>query len=222
MADRYKLFWLVIFSMILINSFSFLFAQSSGITEKEIKDIARVESVNFLNDIPAGQEVLYGFDNRGQFKYVTIGRPVQIVSLSAESFPVGANNVDLKIVPTEEWFVPLIVGKTIKAIITVAKHQGKYQAVDFGAKDLAQELNSFPDITDESNNVISILRVYRLQSDFLITSQNNKPEQKVIIPLKSAQTALLNDVSCKSRLTEKETLYLLKDKLVLLSTEEKN
>jgi hypothetical protein len=222
MITRYKQLGFVILFISLINPLSFLFAQNSGITEKGIKDIAKVESANFLNDIPVGQEVLYGFDNRGQFKSVTIGRPIQIVSLSAESFSDSANNIDLKIVPTEEWFVPLIVGKTIKAIITVAKHQGKYQAVDFGAKDLAQELNSFSDITGGSNNVISILRVYRLQSDFLTISPNNKPEQKVIIPLMSAQTALSNDVSCKSRLTEKETLYLLKNKLVLLSTEEKN
>src|ERR1035437_2388628 len=102
MITRYKQLGLVILFISLINPFSFLCAQNSGITEKGIKDIARVESVNFLNDIPVGQEVLYGFDNRGQFKSVTVGRPIQIVSLSAESCPGGNINADLKIVPNEE------------------------------------------------------------------------------------------------------------------------
>jgi len=222
MVIKHCFILLIIFSIFFIYQSSFLYAQNTGITEKEIRDIAREESMIFLNDIPVGQEVLYGFENRDQFKLVTIGKPLQIVSLSAESFPDDYNSADLKLIPKEEWFVPLIVQNTIKAIITVTKHQGRYQAVDFGAKDFAHELNSFPDVKGETNNIISILRVYRLQSDFLIISSEIKPNQNVIIPMVSAQIALLNDVSCKSRLTETETLYLLKDKLELLSNEDIN
>jgi hypothetical protein len=107
--------------------------------------------------------------------------------------------------------------------MTVTKHEGRLQAVDFGAKDLADELNSFKEITTKNNSIISILRVYRLQCDFLVISSGSvSGDQKLIIPMKSAQIALFNDASYKSGFSEREVILLLQEKLKLLPNEENN
>jgi len=218
-----RLFWFFIISLSFVNPFSTLLAQGTIVEDKTIRDIAREELLQFLNKVPVGQEMLYGFENRDQFKSVTIGKPLQILSLSTETYSIDYANTSMKIVPHDEWFVPLIVQNTMKAIMTVTKHEGRLQAVDFGAKDLADELNSFKEITTKNNSIISILRVYRLQCDFLVISNGSvSGDQKLIIPMKSAQIALFNDASYKSGFSEREVILLLQEKLKLLPNEENN
>jgi hypothetical protein len=218
-----RLFWFFIISLSFVNPFATLFAQGTIVQDKTIRDVAREELLKFLDKIPVGQEMLYGFENREQFKSVTIGKPLQILSLSTETYSIDYANTSIKILPHDEWFVPLIVQNTIKAIITVTKHEGRLQAVDFGAKDLADELNTFKEITAKNNSIISILRVYRLQCDFLVLPTGSKTvDQNLIIPLKSAQIALFNDTSYKAGFNEREVILLIQEKLKLLPNEENN
>ena len=223
MNNRFRLYWTILLLFCVVNSFFSLLAQNTGITDKAIMKIAGEEAPHFLNDIPLGQEPLYGFENRDQFKSVTIGKPIQIISPVTETFPPNYDKTDVKLKLHDEWFVPLIVQNVIKALITVTKHEGRYQSVDFGAKDFATELNSFKELTGKKVYKISILRVYRLQSDFLVISSGGKAgNQKVFIPMTSARLAFFNGVKSKERMTENETMQMIREKLVLLSIEEKN
>lgn len=206
----------------LLISSSFLKAQSIGISDNEIRNIALNESPEFLNNIPVGQEMLYGFENRDQFKSVTTGQPLQLLSLSSESITPD-NNSAVNLIPHNEWLVPLIVNNNIKAMITVTMHEGRYQAVDFGAKDFANELNSFKEITGNANKNISILRIYRLQSDFLVLPAETQPgSQRLIIPMKSAQLALFNGASFNSGLKEDVAKIIIQDKLKSLPVQQNN
>jgi hypothetical protein len=213
-----KLFICLTFSLLLTPSF--LKAQS--ISDSEIRNIALNESPQFLNNIPLGQEMLYGFENRDQFKTVTTGQPLQLLSLSSETLTPD-NNTAVNLIPRNEWLVPIMVNNNIKAMITVAMHEGRYQAVDFGAKDFARELNSFKQIPGNADKNVSVLRIYRLQSDFLVLPAETQPgPQRLIIPMKSAQLALFNGASYNSGLKENVAMTLIQHKLKSLPVQQNN
>jgi hypothetical protein len=102
-------------------------------------------------------------------------------------------------------------------------HQGRYQAVNFGAMEFANELNSFKQIPGNENKNISLLRVYRLQSDFLVLPAENQPgSQRLLIPMKSAQLSMFNGASLNSGLKENVAITIIQDKLKSLPVQQNN
>ncbi len=165
--------------------------QSNSDTEKKIKNTGLLELSRFLNNIPVGLEKQFGFETRAQFNRITAGRPLRLYVLSEES---SGNNKEISIVPGNEWFLPLMVNNKFIALLTVSGEGDKFSAVDFGAGDLAAELNFHKSEIENQNNNPGILRVYKMQGDILIITSKEKPDKvNLVYPLKSAQASFNSD-----------------------------
>lgn len=205
-CNLFKLSVLACLLTIPINS------QDNRETDKRIKNAGMQDLATFLNKIPIGHERDYGFDNRDQFNQITPGNPIRLYCLPDESGDI--NNTDNAISPRNEWFLPLIVNNKYVALLTVSREGNNFTAVDFGAKDLATELNTHKFQIENLNDGTGLLRVYNIQSDFLMVTVKGKPDKiNSIYPLMSARTALKLDLSRNYKMTVKETKSLISEKL---------
>ncbi len=202
------LFWSLIFMVLFIPSSK---PQSNSDTEKKIKNAGLLELPRFLNNIPAGLEKQFGFENRAQFNKITAGRPLRHYALSDES---SGNNKEISIVPGNEWFLPLMVNNKYVALLTVSGEGDKFSAVDFGAGDLAAELNFYKTEIENQNNNPGNLRVYKIQGDILMIATKEKPDKvNLVYPLKSSQAAFNLDSVRGKHITFPELQTLIREKL---------
>ena len=170
----------------------------------EIVKVADAQLNEYLQKIPVGQEEMFGFSNRDEFSQTKIGVPYEVLTLSTDFFSderIEKNKNYL--VSTGNWRVPIKVGDEYKALLTVSKDNNVWSVVKIGAKGLASELGEFaqskPLITS-----LSILRVFQLKGDFILTYQNT------IYPLTSAVRGL--NISSKKEYSIYDILTLLKNK----------
>lgn len=144
---------------------------------EEVKGVAVSELPQFLDNIPVGSENLYGFNSRDEIKDVRVGNP----------FVFFAEN-EGTIKKTNVYRLPVVVNDTYKAFATVESIDGSYHVVDFGATQLAREVqgvcNSY-----SAKKFEGILRVYDANADFIVFSENNN---FIFVPLSSAKMYLVN------------------------------
>ncbi len=170
----------------------------------EIVKVADAQLNEYLQKIPVGQEEMFGFSNRDEFSQTKIGVPYEVLTLSTDFFSdERIENNKNYLVSTGNWRVPIKVGDEYKALLTVSKDNNVWSIVKIGAKGLASELGEFaqrkPLITS-----LSILRVFQLKGDFILTQQN------IIYPLTSAVRGL--NISSKKEYSIYDILTLLKNK----------
>ena len=170
----------------------------------EIVKVADAQLNEYLQKIPVGQEEMFGFSNRDEFSQTKIGVPYEVLTLSTDFFSdERIENNKNYLVSTGNWRVPIKVGDEYKALLTVSKDNNVWSVVKIGAKGLASELGEFaqskPLITS-----LSILRVFQLKGDFILTYQNT------IYPLTSAVRGL--NISSKKEYSIYDILTLLKNK----------
>ena len=152
-----------------------------------VKQIAKKELPMVLDKIPLGNELRYGFNNRNEFQLAEIGNPINYYSI---------NNLELVKSPTIT--VPVIVNGEYKALASIDYVNDSLHIVDFGANELAKEIQI---VQKENTNlsIVGLLRVYEISSDFVIMSKNNG---NLFIPLTSAKIYLQS-----LRLTKIEKYY---------------
>lgn len=168
---------------------SYGFAQQGGDTaktaldEKAVKQAANDQLLSFMDKIPAGQEALYGFNNRGEFVNAVTGRLYRVYIFSGLDRS-GEN----KMTPTGEYRVPVIIDHSFRALLTVAQMEGQWRIVDFGACGLAKEFESFENkMTAPEGSTGILLRIYKVSSDFIDIADSRTPiEQCKFYPLQSA------------------------------------
>jgi len=90
---------------------------------------------------------------------------------------------DRAVVPLQVWRAPLLVDGDAVALVTLAHHEGKMQAVELGAEALARELGAM----EPPGGELAILRSYDLGADFLVISTGGARRFR---PLSSARRAL--------------------------------
>jgi hypothetical protein len=138
-----------------------------------------------LQKIPPGQENLYGFNNRNEFSLSELGNPYAVYTLSSDFFNHIESGNFLE--HTGEWRVPVVVNNQDRALLTVIRENGNWKIVDFGASLLARELQKINQAQKSGNDDLKILRVFQLQSDFLLLDDAALPAYEIhVIPLHSA------------------------------------
>lgn len=160
-----------------------LFAQS----EKEVMDAAISGYKAYLNMIPEGQTLGYGFNNKSEFDEVTLGKPVLMNTLDQRL--LSDNTIQQAITyvkSTGEWRVPLTVKGEYRAFVSVAMMDGKLACVDFGAAALAKEIGKV--LAEAPSGNYALLRLYGLNCDLLLNTSSGATAE--CIPLQSASALM--------------------------------
>ncbi len=130
---------------------------------------------NLTKDIPDQYIDRYGFKSQEEIEHAEIGEAIPVYSIKN-------NQLEFNSI----WRIPIIVDGEFRALLTVESTKDKeYKIADFGARDLAKELQK----KTKDYPLVGILRSYKLQSDFVIVSDSNKDLK--FIPVKSEEIRLL-------------------------------
>lgn len=134
-----------------------------------------------LASIPAGQAPSYGLPTDMRLERATLGRRYRMLTPRSP----GRGTWEQQVRPLDVWRAPLILDGEHLALVTLAHHEGRVQAVELGAVALARELKELEPSLPAGE--ASILRIYGLAMDFLVTSHGGRRQG---LPLASAQDAL--------------------------------
>jgi hypothetical protein len=129
----------------------------------------------FFNKIEKGTEQLYGFSNRDEFLKAEVGNPFNNYRF---------NGSELEKSTTIS--VPVLVADEYRALSSLDYINNTLHIVDFGATVLAKEIQ----LVQKQNMTLSfvgLLRIYRINSDFIIMSDNH---ENLFLPLTSAKIYL--------------------------------
>lgn len=103
----------------------------AGAEARDAVAAARAGLPRFLAALPADGLPGYGFAGPAELQRAALGAPYRVWTNDAAGSALAA---------TSEWRFPVIVDGVFRALLTVAKVDGAYLAVDFGAAQLSREL----------------------------------------------------------------------------------
>jgi len=118
------------------------FAQGENVTD--VMAAAKAGYAHYLQKIPVGHESRYGFNHRGEFELVKIGKPYQILNITYDFFSDTTLVKSNYLFAIGEWRVPLSVNGEYRTLITISNMNGTLKVVGLGAAALAKELGVFP------------------------------------------------------------------------------
>lgn len=173
-------------SMILLILISVLNVYSQDLSTQNMIPAVSKDLPSWLQKIPAGNEMLYGFQNRDEFSRASLGTPYPVFTLSEEFFTQPNPAFFLK--SSTEWRIPVTVDQENRALVTIIQNNGEWKIVDIGASVLAREIGSYEKkLSGKQSGKLKIFRVYQIQSDFLFYDDPvSMPEKIYLIPLHSA------------------------------------
>lgn len=175
MKKPFLLFFFGIFSL-----FGSLLAQDMN------SDIDKV-LISWLEKIPPGSEIQYGFGNREEFFSATSGKSIAVYMLSPAFFSGPVKPDSNYLIPAGEWRVPVMVNKSSRALLTVVQGNQGWQIVDMGATTLARELEDMSQEQGIDALPVTIIRVYQLQCDFITSGDPAMASSSLVLhPLHSA------------------------------------
>ncbi len=152
-------------------------------SDEDVSRIAAKELPAWLSRIPAGEEELYGFQDRDEFKRTAVAKPFRMCAVSSQ-YGVSILN---------EWRVPVLVDGRYRALLTVAQMGGTLKAVDFGAAALAQQLARIVDtyrLGSTTGNKFFLLRFYEATKDYVVSSPFGAPtDGDLAIPVHENRSA---------------------------------
>jgi hypothetical protein len=159
----------------------------------DIMLFAEQEWHSVAQKIPIGMEEAFGFKNREEVENSSIGIPIRMFYW--ENGTMVASN---------DYRLPIKKKKKMVSLLTVSANE-EMNTGDFGGSQLARNIQL---ISDEYRvNIIGILRVHTLSSDFLIFNEKNT---SYFIPVTS-QT--LQNLSQKTILERHEVATLIQSRL---------
>jgi hypothetical protein len=168
-----------------------LWASGPDPTEAAVQAAAVSSIPEFLERIPVGAEVRFGFAERGEFQRATAGRPYRMCTLVASVRDAANPRCEYEARPLPEWRVPILVDGQARALLTMAPAAGGWQAVDLGAAGLARELARQEPATGPVSGRRFILRLFDLHVDFLVVARTTEiSSYDTTVPLFSAGAAL--------------------------------
>jgi len=157
---------------------------------EQVRSAAEARLSEFLSLIPPGQENRYGFHSREDFGEATIGYPYRVFTVDMPGTQTGRS---AGVKPLNEWRTPIIVRGQSRALLTVAKMDDQWEAVDFGGARLALELAECEERNVHSPRALQrgILRLFDSSCDFLLLYDQQYPlDNAGVFPLESARKAL--------------------------------
>lgn len=136
------------------------------VSEKEAVLKTAKDQINlFIKDLPADGIADYGFFNKDEFEKISFGEPIPVYTMK-----------DTTVVFTFTWRVPVVIEEEYRSLLTIIRENDSYQAVDFGATELAKAY-----ALKRTPRTIGILRVYEIKADFLM--EQPRSGNPVFIPL---------------------------------------
>lgn len=153
-----------------------------------LKKATLAQAGQFLDKIPPGMERRYGFDSRDDFARVEAGHPYQMCTIPPDSLRQGLLTRGA-VKHLNQYRVPLMVDGHARALLTMEQKDGAFYARDLGAAALARELDELRQsgiVRTDGDKPTRLLRLYQLNSDFVIPGDNETGEALMVLPLRSA------------------------------------
>ena len=152
-----------------------------------ISQLANEELHKYLNQIPLGQEQMFGFINREEFSKAEIGAPYEVYTLNSDFFNDEIISINKSyVITTNNWRVPVVVDNQNRALLTISKYNNNWAVVKLGATGLANELEMFEQ-NNSSSSELKILRVFQITTDFILTNDDK------LYPLPSAKKLVMSN-----------------------------
>ena len=177
-----------------ILSFLILFNLTAGVqlglAEKvpsAVKAAAEKGLPTMLKALP--QEVLaqFNFSSSEELDLASLGTPFQVYTIPPEEIlnynagtPIGQI-----IFETDHWFFPVTVKGEVRTLLTVAKVEGKWQAVSIGSAGLAKEWTEV--VAKYNSYTLKLIRIYQAAADFVLLGDAGTDE---LLPMTSGRVAL--------------------------------
>jgi len=167
-------------TLILFLTASSLTAQSLN---RQIKDAAQAELTGWLEQIPSGDEMSYGFYNRDEFADAYTGIVYKVYLINAKP-----DATDFSIFTYNEFRLPVLVKGSYRALLTVSKRDHEWHIVDMGAVKLAKEIGEkIKSFEPPYGHEGVFLRIYGPNIDFVaLKKEDDEVESCSFIPLQSA------------------------------------
>jgi len=144
----------------------------------------------FLGKIPPGMEPSYGFVDRAQLDRASLGAPYELWALDPRRLDGPASEV---LVASDEWRFPLLCDGEMRSLLTVARKDGRWTAVDFGGAALAEEVGRLERGQTATGPLLrrALVRLHQLRADVLALAPGGaRLEDATFFPLRSARAAL--------------------------------
>ncbi|MDD3563601.1 MAG: hypothetical protein PHR32_08010 [Candidatus Cloacimonetes bacterium] len=137
----------------------------------EAMPAVRASLSQFLGKIPSNDMADYGFSNFGEISQAWAGLPLKLYELDSQkvlSFHKGSSLGEL-LRPTREWFVPVMVGSQIKAMLRLQEDEdSEPRGVSFGYIPLAGQLQQALDLPElQGFGQPALIISYQAQEFFL-------------------------------------------------------
>lgn len=183
---RFRAVLLAVVSLLVLSAYA---APDQG-------DAARAAAAGlkpFLNSIPTGQELAFGFGNRAEFNLAYLGLPYEVVSIHPRYLAAGDGGIEKVLTSMGQFRFPILCNGKACALLTVALVDGEWKAVEIGAAGLAVMFDrveqSVPPPGKQPRNLL--LRLYQLNIDFAgYYQEGQNPEDGHFVPLPSALMAI--------------------------------
>ena len=150
---------------------------------EQVKNAAQSELMEWLSQIPAGDEMSYGFYNRDEFNDAFPGVLYKVYLINARE---GAT--DFNMFTYNEYRIPVIVKGAYRALLTISKRDDEWHIIDFGAVRLAKEMGEKIKSYEPPYSYEGVfLRIYGANCDFVaLKKESDDVESCTFIPLQSA------------------------------------
>ncbi len=129
-----------------------------------VKKVSERDVHYFLNLIPQGQEMEYGFNSRSDFDKVEIGEAYEV-------YFVKRAQGEVTLMESNTYRVPLLVNGQAVALLSVVSNEKETKVVDFGAVKLARTLQALSKKAGNAEDKVLIRNTY-LSKDYLVDDFN--------------------------------------------------
>lgn len=145
----------------------------------EAMPAVRASLSQFLGKIPSNDMADYGFSNFGEISQAWAGLPLKLYELDPQkvlSCCKGSSLGEL-LRPTREWFVPVMVGSQIKAMLRLEENENcEPRGVSFGYIPLAGQLQQALDLPELRGFGQPALIISYQAQEFFLTFPGAKAE----------------------------------------------
>lgn len=150
----------------------------------------------FLESIPKNDIAGYGFNSQEEINQAELGNPFQVFTIQpADLEKYGEIKVSGMLKDTGEWYVPILVNKEFRVLLTVSLINEKWQAVGISGAGLAAEIGKFHTDIHKlkvqagafEETSLKFVRVFQAFSDLMHIQAG---EQEFLFLFESARTSL--------------------------------
>lgn len=153
---------------------------------EEVKNAVIQQRDYWLHLFPDDDLNSFGFNSADEKNNAVPGDPIAVYHMYRDFN--GQPNMQ----PAEEFLVPLIVLNEVRAFITVAYFEGKYQVVNGGEMNLAKDASSFIMQHHKSGTPLIWVKQLNYAADFIAVNASSEP---VLQPLFTAKRAMITEAT---------------------------